>query len=80
MARKPLIKVKQPTVKLTKKAMLLNGPKKNGLFLLDMGVTLAKLYEMDYHKIESEMKAKDYKHLLKTFRKYFKDYVDFEIG
>jgi hypothetical protein len=77
---KQLVKVSAtPTKKLTKKEIFLDGPKKIGLILLEQGIIIAKLNGMDYHKIEAEMKAKDYKHLVKIFNKYFKDIIKFEL-
>lgn len=69
-----------PIKKLTKKEIFLNGPKKIGLFLIEQGIVIAKLNDMDYKKIESEMCAKDYNHLLKTFKKYFDKIIDYQLN
>lgn len=80
MTKRQLVKVSTtPTKKLTKKEIFLDGPKKIGLFLLEQGIVIAKLNGMDYQKIEAEMKAKDHRNLVRVFKKYFKDIVEFEI-
>jgi len=81
MAKRVLIKVNTtPTKKLTRKEIFLDGPKKIGMFLLDQGIVIAKLNDMDYKKIEADMTAKDHKHLVKMFKKYFKGIVEYELG
>ena len=55
----------------------LSGPNGEGTFLLEQGFVLARQFDMDPYEIEKEMKAKDYKNLIKVFDKYFGDKVDY---
>jgi hypothetical protein len=59
----------------------LKGPSGNAFAILGMAMNLCRQLKdidpetYDWKKIEAEMKASDYKNLVKTFEKYFGDYV-----
>ena len=61
---------------LRKREIDLNGPQGNAYFLLGTGRNWAKELGIDWEKIHAEMTSDDYEHLIKTFDKYFGDYVD----
>ena len=56
----------------------LTGPQGNAFFLLANATTLAKQLGFNTFKIFEEMKEGDYKHRIKTFDKYFGEYVILE--
>ena len=53
----------------------LTGPEGNCYCLLGHASHLCKQLELDSKKVLAEMKEKDYEHLVKTFDKYFGEYV-----
>ena len=56
----------------------LTGPDGNAWFLLARATRLAKDLGLNPFKVLDEMKEGDYEHLIKTFDKYFGDYVILE--
>ena len=56
----------------------LTGPQGNAFYLLGLEGTLSKQLGLNADKITNEMKSSDYEALLKTFDKYFGDYVILE--
>jgi cytoskeletal protein RodZ len=62
--------------KKTKIEIDLTGPQGNAFYLLGCVKPYAKQLGLDAKVIEEEMKSSDYDHLIKTFDKYFGDYVD----
>ena len=49
----------------------LDGENGNAFYLLGLARTYAKQLDLDYNKILDEMRAGDYKNLIKVFSKYF---------
>ena len=56
----------------------LTGPDGNAFVLLGKATNLAKQLKFDAKKITTEMMEGDYEHLLKTFDRYFGDFVILE--
>jgi hypothetical protein len=56
----------------------LTGPDGNAFVLLGKATNLAKQLKFDDKKIIDEMTSGDYEHLLKTFDRYFGDFVILE--
>jgi len=56
----------------------LTGPEGNAFVLMGKAKGLAKQLKFDGNKIINEMMSGDYEELLKTFDKYFGDYVILE--
>ena len=56
----------------------LTGPDGNAFALMGYAARLAKQLNFDKHKIVAEMMEGDYEELLKTFDRYFGDYVILE--
>lgn len=57
----------------------LDGPQGNAFFILGLAVKVGKSLGMSVEKIaeiQKEMKSSDYENLIKTFDKYFGEYVD----
>jgi hypothetical protein len=80
VVKKPLF---DTTVKLPKKEKTkrdIKGPNNEGTFLLEQAIVLAKFFDIDHISLEKEMKAKDFKHLVKVFDKHFKDYVQYTLN
>lgn len=53
----------------------LDGPEGNAFNLLGVARGLSKRLHLDNKKIETEMIQSDYVHLVKTFDRYFGNYV-----
>jgi len=53
----------------------LTGPQGNAFYLLGTASNLAKQLGLDTDVILNEMKSSDYDHLVKTFDKYFGNFV-----
>ena len=66
---------KDTTKKLT---IDLTGPQGNAFYLLGTASKLCKQLEIDDTIVLEDMKSGDYEHLIKTFDKYFGDFVDLE--
>ena len=56
----------------------LTGPEGNAFVLLGYAKRYAKQLNFDEKKIISKMMEGDYEHLLKTFDRYFGDYIILE--
>ena len=56
----------------------LTGPDGNAFVLLGKAKGFAKQLELDGDKIVDEMTQSDYEHLIKTFDKYFGEFVILE--
>ena len=56
----------------------LTGPDGNAFVLLGKAKGFAKQLELDGDKIIDEMTQSDYEHLIKTFDKYFGEFVILE--
>ena len=56
----------------------LTGPDGNAFVLLGKAKEFAKQLELDGNKIIDEMTQSDYEHLIKTFDKYFGEFVILE--
>jgi len=56
----------------------LTGPDGNAFVLLGKAKGFAKQLELDGDKIVDEMTQSDYEHLVKTFDKYFGEFVILE--
>ena len=56
----------------------LTGPDGNAFVLLGKAKEFAKQLELDSDKIIDEMTQSDYEHLIKTFDKYFGEFVILE--
>ena len=57
----------------------LTGPNGNSIALINYAKTLARSYlGTDGKKITKEMRSGDYEHLIKTFDKYFGEFVILE--
>ena len=56
----------------------LTGPDGNAFVLLGKAKGFAKQLELDSDKIIDEMTQSDYEHLIKTFDKYFGEFVILE--
>ena len=65
---------------LNKKQVIdLTGPEGNAYFLLGYGKKLSKvLPNANWDNIQKEMTSGDYENLIKTFDKYFGEFVDLE--
>lgn len=61
--------IRKPTIDLT-------GPQGNAFYLLGQAKNLSNDLGLDYKKISEEMKSGDYENLIRTFDKYFGDYID----
>lgn len=56
----------------------LTGPDGNAFYLLAQAKFLCKSLELDYEKICGELTCGDYENLIKTFDKYFGEFVILE--
>ena len=56
----------------------LTGSQGNAFVLLGYAKQFARQLKLDSNKIVTEMQEDDYEHLVKTFDKYFGDYVILE--
>jgi hypothetical protein len=61
--------------KNTKVEIDLTGPQGNAFHLIGLAQSYAKQLGLDSSQITSEMMSGDYESLIKTFDKYFGDYV-----
>ena len=61
---------------LDKMILDLEGPDGNAFVILGKAHCLANHLNLDSNAILNEMKSSDYNNLVKTFEKYFGEYVD----
>ena len=62
-----------------KQVIDLTGPEGNSYFLLGYGQKLSKvLPDADWDNIKKEMTSGGYENLIKTFDKYFGEFIDLE--
>lgn len=61
---------------LKKREIDLSGPDGNAFVLLGIAKDLCRQLKLDWNTIQEEMTASDYENLIKTFDKYFGEYVD----
>ena len=64
-----------------KQVIDLTGPDGNAFYLLGTAMNLCKQIGISSERTEEildELKSSDYEHLIKTFDKYFGDFVDLE--
>ena len=72
------ILIKDTTIK---QVIDLTGPQGNSFYLMGVSCNLMKQLDFTQEEAESvfeELKSGDYEHLIKTFDKYFGDFVDLE--
>lgn len=67
-----------PTKRKTKLDLL--GPNEIGTFFIEQSFVLCRQFDLDPYVIEKELKAKDFKNLIKVFKKHFDGIVLFEMS
>lgn len=71
--------MKNQTIKLKPRTRInLNGEKGNAFYLLGLARKYCKMLGFDTVQVHREMTHSDYENLIKTFEKYFGDYVILE--
>jgi len=71
-----MIRTKKPSKR--KRVIDLTGPEGNAFYLLGVAKSLSTQLKLEWRVIKAEMTSGDYENLIKTFDKYFGNYIDLE--